>query len=191
MTKTLKLICTRFQKSDQSGQESVRNGVFWMPSEKAVKLYSKYYKNGKQGYGGEEKMVVEKEISLDKTIVVKAGSGGIAVKKAIDIVSGKGEYDKILNEARQCYCYGSKKQAFETENIQNLLYEYGFDEIDPCYVWINSRIGNQLAYALAEYICSKIIEKAGYDYVLAYNEKNGEKYYTELFDITEKYYPEV
>ena len=49
----LEIDVIRFQKSEQSGEKSIRTGVFYLPkSDKNVK----YYKKSKTGYGGDEQI---------------------------------------------------------------------------------------------------------------------------------------
>jgi hypothetical protein len=77
-TEGLELPVSRFQKAEQAGEESVRTGVFYLPQGSPQE---RFYKTGKVGYGGGEK--IEGLTLVKKPLFVKGGTGGKAPEAAL------------------------------------------------------------------------------------------------------------
>ncbi len=172
----------RYQKDEQSGNTSVRTGVFYLP---VGSPSTKHYKGGKNGYGG--RVEVKGETLIKRPIFVKGATGGKAPEAAYDAIKGKGAYDKMRSAVLRIVM---NKRTLE-ENGYNLLEEYGADgnliyDIIPA-----STQGNTLAYALQENIVAHAVREAGYDAVIGYSVGRGDKgtFLSEVFDVREVDYP--
>lgn len=186
----LKLKALRFQTPEQAGSQSVRTGVFYLPSEKSAG--ASHYK-GKMGYGGSEKMTGD--IVVQKPMFVKGATGGKAPEIAFDTIKGKGAYQKMRSEVLNSYGYNARSYEKE-EAVQALLEKYNGldsgDAYDLAYNIVeNSKGGNTLPYAIQENIVAHTVRDAGYDSILGYSVSREKKpILSELFDLREISYPE-
>ena len=173
----------RWQSPDQEGQESLRTGVFYLP---ANDPNTKYYKGGKLGYGGTEK--VEGEILVKRPIFVKGATGGKAPEAAYDEIKGKGAYKKMREDVlAQVYHYGRRTRG---DDIAGVLTDYGADENIAWEMADRATKGNNLAYAVQENIVAHAVREAGYDAVLGFSKKkDGSNFISEIFDVREITYP--
>lgn len=171
----------RGQKKEQIGKKSVRTGVFYLP--KSSK-YISFYK-GKYNYGGGN--VFEGKIVIKNPIFVKGQTGGIAPENA---------YKKIKNISQLDFETSLQNLIFRPnrEEIKKFLIQYAnvskkvADE-DAWYIYINSKEGNQLRYALQEYVIAHVVRDAGYDCVLGYSKGKNGYFISEIFDVRELNYP--
>jgi len=180
----------RMQSPEQSGAESVRTGVFYLPEGQAANL--KYYK-GKGGYGGKDS--IEGETLYKNPLFVKGATGGKAPENAYDLLSGKGAYQAMRNDVLKSYGYNSN-QSQKVEAVQGLLQKYNGLDSDDAYnmaynIVINSKSGNTLPYAIQENIVANAVRNAGHDAVLGYGKGRGDKgeFFSEVFDVREQDYP--
>lgn len=180
----------RLQNPEQSGMESVRTGVFYLPEGQASGL--KNYK-GKTGYGGTEP--IEGETLYKNPLFVKGATGGKAPEAAYDQLIGKGAYQKMRNEVLKSYGYNAN-QSQKIEAVQGLLEKYNNLDSDDAYnmaynIVTNSKTGNTLPYAVQENIVANAVRNAGYDAVLGYSKGRGDKgeFFSEVFDVREYSYP--
>jgi hypothetical protein len=180
----------RMQTPEQSGMESVRTGVFYLPEGQAANL--KHYK-GKTGYGGAES--IEGETLYKNPLFVKGATGGKAPEVAYDQLMGKGAYQNMRSEVLNSYGYNSN-QSQKIESIQGLLEKYNGLDSDDAYnmaynIVSNSKGGNTLPYAVQENIVANAVRNAGHDAVLGYGKGRGDKgeFLSEVFDLREATYP--
>ena len=173
----------RWQSPEQAGAESLRTGVFYLPAEDPN---TKYYKGGKMGYGGNEK--VEGEILVKRPIFVKGATGGKAPEMAYDEIKGKGAYAKMRRDVLDnVYHYGRRTRG---DDIAQVLSDYGADENIAWDIADRSTKGNTLAYAVQENIVAHAVREAGYDAVLGFSKKrDGSHFISEIFDVREITYP--
>lgn len=180
----------RMQSPDQSGMESVRTGVFYLPEGQAANL--KHYK-GKTGYGGIEP--IEGETLYKNPLFVKGATGGKAPEAAYDQITGKGSYQSMRDDVLKSYGYNSN-QGQKIEAVQGLLEKYNGLDSDDAYnmaynIVSNSKGGNTLQYAVQENIVANAVRNAGHDAVLGYGKGRGDKgeFFSEVFDVREATYP--
>jgi len=182
--KGLSIQATRYQKPEQAGQVSIRGGVFYLPEQKSP--YARYYKTGRIGYGGKQK--ITKELIFENPIIVKGASGGKVPERAYDRIKGKGAYQKMRDDVLANAWSGAGRRP-DAPSIMNLLEKYGGNE-DLAYDIIEySKEGNQLPYALQEHIVASAIRDAGYDGVLGYSTVGGKSRLSEVFAVKEEVYP--
>lgn len=172
----------RYQKEEQAGSTSVRTGVFYLPTGSAQ---AKYYKGGKNDYGG--KVEVRGETLIKRPLFVKGATGGKAPEAAFDQIKGKGAYDKMRTDVLNAI----RNKRMVDERGYNLLEEYGADGNMIWEIVPNSTQGNTLAYALQENIVAHAVREAGYDAVVGYSIGRGGKgaFLSEVFDVREIDYP--
>lgn len=178
----------RNQLPEQSGMESVRTGVFYLPEGSTS---AKYYKTGKTGYGGKEEIVGE--TLLKNPLFVKGATGGKAPESAYDSLMGKGSYQKMRNEVLNSYGLNAKEPQ-KIESIQAILEKYNgldsSDAYDMAYNIVkNSKTGNTLPYAVQENIVAHAVRNAGHDAVLGYSKGKQGNFLSEVFDLRETTYP--
>jgi hypothetical protein len=174
----------RQQVPDQSGMESVRTGVFYLPESQSASVYK-----GKQGYGGSEP--IQGSTLYKNPLFVKGATGGKAPESAYDQLLGKGSYQTMRNEALDVVS-GYRTTNFErVEKTRAFLEKYGGDPDLADYIVENSKYGNQLTYALQENAVANAVRNAGHDAVLGYSKGRGDKgeFFSEVFDVREKAYP--
>jgi hypothetical protein len=176
----------RSQKPEQAGEESVRTGVFYLPEGSAS---AKYYKQGKSGeamYGGSEN--IAGETLYKNPMFVKGATGGKAPEAAYDQIVGKGSYKNMRQDALKVRLDPRIEGSIMPDDF---LEKYapelkGMGE----YIYRNSNIGNQRAYALQEAVVANAVRNAGYDSVLGYSKKKtGDPFLSEVFDLREATYP--
>jgi hypothetical protein len=189
--KELTVRAERYQKPEQAGSPSVRTGVFYSPEPKSP--YSKYYKSGKMGYGGTQR--IEGDITFKNPIVAKGASGGKVPQRAYDAIQGKGAYDAMRNDVLQHISFGSAREHLSStgeflENVTDILKKYGADPDNADYIIQHSKFGNTLAYAIQENIVAHALRAAGYDGIVGYNKIKGQHRLSEVFHITQDTYPE-
>lgn len=180
----------RLQDPNQSGAESVRTGVFYLPEGQSSGL--KNYK-GKTGYGGSEP--IEGETLYKNPLFVKGATGGKAPEAAYDQINGKGAYQAMRTEVLKSYGYNSNQDQ-KIEAVQGILEKYNGLDPDDAYnmaynIVSNSKTGNTLPYAVQENIVANAVRNAGYDAVLGYGKGKGDKgeFFSEVFDVREANYP--
>jgi hypothetical protein len=180
----------RLQNPEQSGMESVRTGVFYLPEGQSANL--KHYK-GKTGYGGVEP--IEGETLYKNPLFVKGATGGKAPEVAYDQLNGKGSYEAMRSDVLKSYGYNAN-QSQKVESVQGILQKYNGLDADDAYnmaynIVSNSKTGNTLPYAIQENIVANSVRNAGHDAVLGYGKGRGDKgeFFSEVFDVREAAYP--
>ena len=180
----------RLQNPDQSGMESVRTGVFYLPEGQSANL--KHYK-GKTGYGGAEP--IEGETLYKNPLFVKGATGGKAPEVAYDQLNGKGAYKAMRSDVLNSYDYNANHSQ-KVEEVQSILEKYNGLDSDDAYnmaynIVSNSKTGNTLPYAIQENIVANAVRNAGHDAVLGYGKGRGDKgeFFSEVFDVREYAYP--
>lgn len=185
----LRLNAIRYQKPEQAGMESVRGGVMYLldPKDK----YLKYYRGGKQGYGGADK--ISGDTVVRNPLVVKGATGGNAQKAAYDTLNGKGAYGSMREDALKSVSVWGGAETQKLQKVEDFLSKYAPERVNMAqYIIESSRHGNTLPYALQEMAVHNSASKAGYDSVLGYSKKrDGSHYLSELFDLREQTYPDV
>jgi hypothetical protein len=182
----VELDLTRYQKEEQTGDTSVRTGVFYLPTGSAQE---KHYRGGKNNYGGTVK--VQGRTLLRAPLFVKGATGGKAPEAAYDSIFGKKAYSKMREDVLSAVSgWGLKEQA-KVANIRALLDKYEANTVDAYEIYINSREGNTLAYAIQENIVAHAVRRAGYDSVVGYSKKkDGGAFISEVFDVREMTNPD-
>ena len=175
----------RYQKSEQHGRRSLRQGVFYLPEKKSP--YQKHYTTGKHGYGGGER--IEGRTILKNVIIVKGATGGKAVERVYDYIKGRNAYKEMRSDVLKCIT-GWNKSKNETEDCIIDLFEKYKGDSDLVYDIVRySTQGNTLAYAVQEHIVANAIRKAGYDGMVAYSKSGGKLRLSEVFDVRAFNYP--
>lgn len=178
----LRLKVKRQQNPLQSGEESVRTGVFYLPESQNIGVYK-----GKTGYGGTEP--IQGETLYKNPIFVQGATGGKAPEVAYDQLLGKGSYQAMRDDALKA-ASSSKSTAFKIEKAKEFLEKYGGDPSMASYIVQSSPYGNQLTYALQEHAVAHSVRNAGHDAVLGYSKKRtGEPFFSEIYDVRENMYP--
>lgn len=186
----LKISLVRNQKPEQAGMESVRGGVFYLPEGSPN---TKHYSTGVSGYGGKEN--ISGETLVKNPLFVKGATGGKAPAAAYDSLMGKGAYEKMRQDVLQATRVTSIPSTMLTNaekaaRIGETLQKYGVDPYLSNYIMQNSKSGNQLPYAMQEYIVSEAARKAGHDSIVGFSKKKtGEPFISEVFDLREAAYP--
>jgi hypothetical protein len=180
----LKMSLQRFQKPEQSGDTSVRQGVFYLPKGSAN---IKHYKKSNTSYGGTEE--IKGDTLVRNPLFTKGATGGKAPEAAFDMLMGKGATKKLADDIMKVVVVSNK--GMQEEAVANLLDQYGMDPDDAWHIVSNSSQGNQLRYALQERIIGHHARKAGHDAILGYSKGRGGKgeFLSELFDLREADYP--
>lgn len=181
----------RQQTPKQSGLESVRSGVFYLPEGQAANL--KHYK-GKTAYGGTEP--IEGQTLYKNPLFIKGATGGKAPENAYDSLLGKGAYEQMRSDALRVrhpdLIKDPRYNLSDALTPEQFLSKYAPDlEGMGDYIFSNSRQGNQLAYALQEAAVAQKVRDAGHDAVIGYSKGRGNKgeFFSEVFDVREKNYP--
>jgi len=186
----LKISLIRNQKPEQAGMESVRGGVFYLPEGSGN---ARYYATGVSGYGGKEP--ISGETIVKNPLFVKGATGGKAPAAAYDSLMGKGAYEKMRQDVLQATGVRSLpnnllSNAEKATHLGETLQKYGVDPSVAGYILEKSRFGNQLPYAMQEYIVGEAARKAGHDSIVGFSKKKtGEPFISELFDLREATYP--
>ena len=180
----------RLQNPEQSGMESVRTGVFYLPEGQSANL--KHYK-GKTGYGGAEP--IKGKTLYKNPLFVKGATGGKAPEAAYDQLNGKGAYEAMRSDVFKSYGYNDN-QSKKVESVQAILEKYNGLDSEDAYnmaynIVSNSKTGNTLPYAIQENIVANSVRNAGHDAVLGYGKGRGDKgeFFSEVFDVREAAYP--
>lgn len=185
--KTLTVRAERYQKPEQAGEPSIRTGVFYSPEPGSP--YSRYYKAGKMGYGGTQR--VEGDITFKNPIVAKGASGGKVPERAYDAILGKGSYEKmrrdVLDNMPRTY-YGVS-HADAVDRVGELLQKYGANPETAASIIEHSKMGNTLPYAIQENIVAHALRAAGHDGIVGYSKIKGQPRLSEVFHITQNNYP--
>lgn len=174
----------RQQVPEQSGMESVRTGVFYLPEGQSASIYK-----GKYGYGGNEP--IQGSTLFKNPLFVKGATGGKAPESAYDQLLGKGSYESMRKEALDVASGYKTPDWQKVEKTRAFLEKYGGDPDLADYIVENSKYGNQLTYALQENAVANAVRNAGHDAVLGYSKGRGNKgeFFSEVFDVREKNYP--
>lgn len=180
----LKMSIQRFQKPEQSGDTSVRQGVFYLPKGSAN---IKHYKKSNTGYGGTEE--IKGDTLVRNPLFTKGATGGKAPEAAYDMLMGKGASKQLANDIMKVI--SERNKGLQEEKIARLLEQHGMDADEAWHILQNSSQGNQLRYALQERIIGHHARKAGHDAILGYSKGRGGKgeFLSELFDLREAEYP--
>jgi hypothetical protein len=186
----LEITVQRNQRPEQSGADSVRGGVFYLPAgSKDAKHYSGTGHNF--AYGGTDK--IKGDTLFRNPLFVKGATGGKAPQAAFDQLKGKGAYEAMRKEALESMPpYSLKDQGLREELVSRFLEKYAPEMVDLApTILMNSTKGNQLAYALQEAAVASAARKAGHDGVVGYSVKRTTKepFISEVFDVRENTYP--
>jgi len=174
----------RSQNPQQSGLESVRTGVFYLPENQASNL--KHYR-GKTNYGGSEP--IEGQTLYKNPLFVKGATGGKAPEMAYVQLTDKAQLKELQDDVFKAI-HGPKD--IKVDLVQQFLEKHAPDLTDYAdYIIDNSRQGNQLKYALQEAAVAHKVREAGHDAVLGYGKGRGDKgeFFSEVFDVRESHYP--
>lgn len=182
---------TRHQLPEQALSESVRGGVFYLPT---GSKYARHY-NGTTGnnYGGSQK--IQGETAFVNPLVVKGQTGGKMPENAYNQIMGnKKAYAAMESEAMKAVHSSIYKK--QDPDMPRLLVEQFLEKHAPemkdyaDFILENSKKGNQLRYALTEAAIASAARKAGYDGIVGYSTKrDGSPFMSEVFDIRENLYP--
>jgi hypothetical protein len=185
--KKLTIDAVRYQKPEQAGEQAVRTGVFYLPEKNSP--YSRYYKTGRIGYGGEQK--IEGQLTLNNPIVAKGASGGKVPERAYDAVKGAGAYQEMRDDVvrHSINLYPNKSEQALVDKVAETLQKYGANPDMARNIVEHSKEGNTLAYAIQENIVAHALRDAGYDGIVGYSKIRGGHRLSEVFDINKKTYP--
>jgi GGDEF domain-containing protein/GNAT superfamily N-acetyltransferase len=181
----------RFQKAEQTGDTSVRTGVFYLP---VGSKNTRHYKStpstdSNAPYGGNVK--VQGKTLLRRPLFVKGATGGKAPEAAFIELRGKDAFKDLDQDLSGVM---SSMSAFRQrgeldEIVYDMLQRHGGDPDMAWDIVRNSTKGNQLRYAMQENIVAHAVRDAGYDSVVGYSKgKNGASI-SEVFDVREVTYP--
>jgi predicted GNAT family acetyltransferase len=174
----------RSQNPQQSGLESVRTGVFYLPENQASNL--KHYR-GKTNYGGSEP--IEGQTLYKNPLFVKGATGGKAPEMAYAQLTDKAQLKELQDDVFKAI-HGPRD--IKVDLVQQFLDKHAPDLKDYAhYIIDNSKQGNQLKYALQEAAVAHKVREAGHDAVLGYGKGRGDKgeFLSEVFDVRESHYP--
>lgn len=174
----------RSQNPQQSGLESVRTGVFYLPENQASNL--KHYR-GKTNYGGSEP--IEGQTLYKNPLFVKGATGGKAPEMAYAQLTDKAQLKELQDDVFKAI-HGPRD--IKVDLVQQFLDKHAPDLKDYAhYIIDNSKQGNQLKYALQEAAVAHKVREAGHDAVLGYGKGRGDKgeFFSEVFDVRESHYP--
>jgi hypothetical protein len=174
----------RSQNTAQSGLESVRTGVFYLPENQSANL--KHYR-GKTNYGGSEP--IEGQTLLKNPLFVKGATGGKAPEMAYEQLTDKKQLKELQDDVFKAI---SGPRDIKVDLVQQFLDKHAPDLVDYAdYIIDNSKQGNQLRYALQEAAVAHKVRNAGHDAVLGYSKGKGDKghFFSEVFDVRESRYP--
>jgi len=185
----LKMNIVRFQKPEQELEQSVRNGVFYLPEGNPN---VKHYKNKGtlatgNPYGGNQQ--VSGETLYKNPLFVKGATGGKAPEEAYKQLFGNDTFNKMTEAARHA---ASAPRHMKEEVAYQFLEEYAPELSDNAWHIVqNSNQGNQLRYALQEAVIGNSARLKGYDGILGYSKGRGDKgnFLSEAFDLRESHYP--
>ena len=185
----LKMNLVRYQKPEQELEQSVRNGVFYLP-EGNPNL--KHYKNKGtlstgNPYGGNQQ--IAGETLYKNPLFVKGATGGKAPEEAYKQLYGKDVFDKMTNDARNA---ASAPRHMKEEVAYQFLNDYAPELADNAWHIVqNSNQGNQLRYALQEAVIGNAARQKGHDAILGFSKGRGDKgnFLSEAFDLRESHYP--
>lgn len=176
---------SRFQKPEQELAESVRTGVFYLPT---GSQQAKYYKGkGSSGgsYGGTQEVVGD---TLYKNpLFAKGGTGGKAPEEAYKQLVGKEQFNNMQKDLMSTI-QGRDKGA----DAYMFLEKYAPDIADNAWnIADNSKQGNQFRYALQEAVFANEARNKGYDSIIGYSKGRKDKgnFLSEIFDVRENLYP--
>ena len=180
--KQIELDIVRYQKAEQFGAQAIRTGVFYLPEINSP--HAKYYKTGRYGYGGGER--IQGRTCFKNPLIIKAATGGKAVEKAYDLINGKNAYENMRRDVLNVIAIRCKNIV---SAIAELLEKYNSTSYLAWEIYTNSKEGNCLAYAIQEHICAHAIRKAGYDGVISHSIANFQPRLSEVFDVRAFEYP--
>jgi hypothetical protein len=179
----------RNQVPEQSGMESVRTGVFYLPEGSGNARYYSGTGAGKY-YGGTEK--ITGETLLRNPLFIKGATGGKAPEVAYDAIKGKGaikELDEDVSRILSLSFIKRNDPRTYFEAVEGFLSKYGGDPSTAENIVQNSQKGNQLKYALRENAIANTVRNAGHDAVLGYSKGKQGNFLSEVFDLREATYP--
>lgn len=184
----LRLEVVRYNDPEQSGGTALRTGVFYLPVDASQ---VRYYRNGKIGYGGSER--VQGTTLVKNPLVVEGATGGKAPEAAYDLLKGKDAYSRLRVDAAMVV--GAKpwdKKGFDyaqVEKAREFLTKHGGDPDLADELVYHSQKGNTLMYALLEHVVAHEVRAAGYDSVLGLSRRKTGPAISELFDVRESVIP--
>jgi hypothetical protein len=183
----LTLDVVRHQKPEQAGERAVRTGVFFLPEKKSP--YQRYYTTGRQGYGGTQR--IEGRTTFENPIIAKGASGGKVPERAYDAINGEGAYDEMRQDVLDSTTHGWNRKSDDelTQNVANVLEQYGGNPDLAEDIVRNSKEGNTLAYAVQEHIVASSVRKAGHDGIVGFSKIKGQPRLSEVFDLRHDKYP--
>jgi hypothetical protein len=172
----------RKQKPEQSGTESVRSGVFYLPEGSAN---MKHY-GGSNNYGGTEK--ITGETLYKNPLFVKGATGGKAPETAYAQLTDKTQLKALQDDVHKAI---TGPQDIKYDLVQQFLDKHAPDLSDyASYIYDNSRKGNQLRYALQEAAVAQKVRDAGHDAVIGHSKGKQGPFISEVFDVRESHYPD-
>lgn len=179
----LKMNLVRFQKPEQELEQSVRNGVFYLPEGSAN---TKHYSTGKNGYGGTDK--IQGETLYKNPLFVKGATGGKAPEEAYKQLYGKDAFNAMQSDLMSVI--SNRRDKYEA--AYNFLNKHAPEMADDAWHIVDkSKERNQLRYALQEAVIGNSARQQGYDGILGYSKGRGDKgnFLSEAFDLRESHYP--
>lgn len=183
----------RNQKPDQELEESVRNGVFYLPSTRNAHYYKRATNDFKKNtYGGSQN--IQGETAYLNPLVVKGATGGKAPEMAYEQLNGKGSFKNMHDDAMQAVLWHDKAGRIgpsQEEMVSNFFEKHAPEMIGKEWqILENSKHGNQLQYALKEAAVAHAAREAGHDGVIGYSVgKDKKPFLSEVFDVRETHYP--
>jgi hypothetical protein len=183
----LTLDVVRHQKPEQAGERAIRTGVFFLPEKKSP--YQRYYTTGRQGYGGTQR--IEGRTTFENPIIAKGASGGKVPERAYDAINGEGAYDEMRQDVLDATMHGWNRKSDDelTQNVANVLEQYGGNPDLAEDIVRNSKGGNTLPYAVQEHIAASSVRKAGHDGIVGFSKIKGQPRLSEVFDLRHDKYP--
>jgi hypothetical protein len=161
--------------------------VFFLPEKKSP--YQRYYTTGRQGYGGTQR--IEGRTTFENPIIAKGASGGKVPERAYDAINGQGAYDEMRQDVLDATTHGWNRKTDDelTQNVANVLEQYGGSPDLAEDIVRNSKGGNTLPYAVQEHIVASSVRKAGHDGIIGFSKIKGQPRLSEVFDLRHDKYP--
>ncbi|MFZ2907696.1 MAG: LPD1 domain-containing protein, partial [Minisyncoccia bacterium] len=176
----LEIDLVRYQKPEQTGDVSVRTGVFYLPT---GSKQERYYRNGAR-YGG--KVKVQGRTLIKRPLFAKGGTGGKAPEAAYDAIRGKGAYQKMRDAIlKGISIHYGQNRMYAVPQVREVLEQFGADPSLAYEILRYSAQGNTLAYALQENIVAHAVREAGYDAVVGWSKGKAGPFVSEVFDVRE------
>lgn len=180
---------TRRQKYAQAGNESVRGGVFYLPSSEKPSRFG--YSNPATLYGGPQRISGQREFS--SPFFVRAATGGAGPERAYSEAFGRKALKSLQDDVRNIVVSRALGPEY-LQKIDGFIAKYAPEKASgnfASYLLNSSRQGNQLKYALQELAIGSAIKRRGNDAILSYGFQRGTKApkLREVFALNEHKYP--